>query len=105
MLRNVDRVRVGCISVNKKPSSNDFTVENTTIHPGYKYPKAYDDVAVIRLTKDITLSDKVRPICLDEDELATHESKIATVFGWGAEESGTGSEGAMSRRNNLIRNQ
>ena len=79
------QVRVGTQNLQEDVSSS-YKVETWTIHPLYESPKAYYDVAVIKLRGDLTFHDKLAPICLpeaiepDADHLSGH---LVTFTGWG----------------------
>jgi len=76
----------------------DFDVEEVIFHESYGKPKPFqNDIAVIKLSKDVIENDFVSPVCLpfndDEENYATNrfggEEVDTTVAGWGAT-TGTG---------------
>ncbi|KAL4098818.1 hypothetical protein QTP88_023346 [Uroleucon formosanum] len=62
---------------------NDYRIVQHVIHPEYRSPSLYNDIALFRLERDVVISDDVRPICLntDTDLSSTPLRQIAT--GWG----------------------
>lgn len=63
----------------------DYKIVQRVIHPDYKKPILYNDIALYRLEEDVTFSPYVRPICLNADpymQSNTTQKVIAT--GWGA---------------------
>ncbi|XP_015364029.1 PREDICTED: venom protease-like isoform X1 [Diuraphis noxia] len=61
----------------------DYRIVEHVIHPEYKPPSLYNDIALFRLERDVVFSEDVRPICLNtETDLSlTPLKQIAT--GWG----------------------
>lgn len=62
----------------------DYKIVQRVIHPNYKNPMLYNDIALFRLEEDVTFSPYVRPICLNVDpymQSTTPQKVIAT--GWG----------------------
>lgn len=76
------------------PPPEDIEVEKVTFHECYGKPKSFqNDIAVIKLSKNVTESEFVAPICLpyDDDEenymvsaRLGAEAPIVDVAGWGA---------------------
>lgn len=65
-------------------SPEDITVDSIHIHPNYKPPKYYNDIAILKLSRRAEYSRYVRPICLPEPRqrmayIGTH----AVLTGWG----------------------
>jgi len=61
--------------------SKDYRIVEHIIHPDYKPPSLYNDIALFRLENDVEFSEKVRPICLNSDLYTTPLKLIVT--GWG----------------------
>ena len=82
--------RLGVIdrSVNKASivQPKDYRIVHHEIHPDYKPPSLYNDIALFQLESDVEFSDAVRPICLNTDLSATPLKQIAT--GWGRTATG-----------------
>jgi len=47
-----------------------------------------NDIAILRLEKDITFTDSIVPACLPTDKSKTYAGQAATVSGWGTTSSG-----------------
>ena len=71
----------------------NFDVEKVLFHPSYGKPKPFqNDIAVIKLTRDVVENDFVNPVCLpyadDDVDYSTNtvagEWVLTTVAGWGA---------------------
>lgn len=63
----------------------DIPIEKVTSHPGYRGSE--NDIALIRLARDVQFSDYIQPICLPiDDELRTKDlvNLHPFVAGWGA---------------------
>ncbi|XP_026670596.1 venom serine protease Bi-VSP-like [Ceratina calcarata] len=64
-----------------------LTVDKKTVHPGYIKGRLVNDVAVLKLSKDITFTDAIHPVCLPKNEPLTSSDFVGThpfVAGWGA---------------------
>lgn len=60
------------------------------IHPYYKPPARYNDIALIKLDRPVKFNDYIKPICLETNENLNNTFPVAT--GWGQ----VGFGGAMS---------
>ncbi|CAF0932638.1 unnamed protein product [Brachionus calyciflorus] len=76
-----------------KISSYNFLGETASkiyIHPDYFSSVIYNDIALIKLTKKIKFSKKVKPICLPTSEkLDEIEKKKVVATGWGKTDGGS----------------
>ncbi|KAH8344305.1 hypothetical protein KR084_009474, partial [Drosophila pseudotakahashii] len=68
-------------------STNSFS--SITIHPDYSRDKQQNDLAIIKLTKDVEFTDSVQPICLPFVKSDDPDSKLVVA----------GFEGPSHRRN------
>jgi transmembrane protease serine 9 len=59
----------------------DYRIVQHVIHPDYKPPSLYNDIALFQLERNVEFSDAVRPICLNSDPSVTPLQQILT--GWG----------------------
>jgi len=85
---------IDCLGAECAPPPQDIDVENVIFHESYGKPKAFqNDIAVIKLSKNVTENRYVSPICLpyDDDEenyQVTGRLGAAAPFidvaGWGA---------------------
>lgn len=58
----------------------DFTVTETHVHPEYKPPVHYHDIALVKLDRSARFSDYVQPACLHTEFPVPSDM---TVTGWG----------------------
>ncbi|CAI6344853.1 unnamed protein product [Macrosiphum euphorbiae] len=75
--------RLGELDYNSETADykpTDYKIVKRIIHPNYKSPSLYNDIALLRLERDVNFSAYVRPICLNTDIL-TPSAVMAT--GWG----------------------
>ncbi|KAL7640661.1 UNVERIFIED_CONTAM: hypothetical protein RMT77_008936 [Armadillidium vulgare] len=77
----------------KTPSSTvpeDIEVKDVIFHPKYKVNRGYYDMALLKLTKPISIRKEVKPVCLPWGTLLNEDliKKKVTVTGWGSEEFG-----------------
>lgn len=75
----------------KKPRDNyqDSTIKAIYVHPDYKSPTKYNDVALLELEWGINYSYFVQPACLWTKEDITELESFATVTGWGVLQEGS----------------
>lgn len=63
----------------------DVMIEKTIVHENYSPSdkNQYNDIALLRLTEDVQVTDYIKPICLPTNAGATFEDYVAEVAGWG----------------------
>ena len=64
-------VRLGDWNVREQSEKfphEDFEVERTDIHPDYKPATFQNDMAVVRLKKDVVYKEHIIPVCLPDFE-------------------------------------
>lgn len=86
--RSPDVVRVGELDFSRPDEDDarpqDVTVDKIHIHPNYKPPKYYNDIAILKLSRRVEYNRYVRPICLPEpDWRKTYAGTHAVLTGWG----------------------
>ncbi|KAH8268446.1 hypothetical protein KR026_007323, partial [Drosophila bipectinata] len=60
----------------------DFGVEGKPIvHPGYEHPVIYDDIAILKLDRNVTFNEYKHPACLPFEDGRKSNSFVA--IGWG----------------------
>nr|CAH7748882.1 unnamed protein product [Callosobruchus chinensis] len=75
-------VRLGALYLSQDSStSDDYKVSDIIVHPNYRYPEKYNDIALIKVDRDIKFTNYIRPACLNTKDYINHKSAIAT--GWG----------------------
>merc|ERR1711990_1231039 len=54
-------------------------------HPKFDINSASvdNDIAILKLSKDLTFSDKIKPVCLPNSATKDYSGKASTVSGWG----------------------
>merc|ERR1712226_1325356 len=54
-------------------------------HPNFDIDSASvdNDIAILKLSKDLTFSDKIKPACLPTNATKDYSGKASTVSGWG----------------------
>jgi len=54
-------------------------------HPKFDISSASvdNDIAILKLSKDLTFSDKIKPVCLPTSATKDYSGKASTVSGWG----------------------
>ncbi|XP_026816313.1 serine protease snake-like [Rhopalosiphum maidis] len=68
-------------SESDEANPKDYKIVERIIHPNYKAPSFYNDIALFRLERDVDFSPFIRPICLNTDHYLRPPAIIAT--GWG----------------------
>lgn len=62
----------------------DFEIEEENMHPGYIPATSANDIALLRLEKDVIYSDYIRPICLPTSTVVKlKEGAQLSTSGWG----------------------
>jgi hypothetical protein len=88
VFRSPDVVRVGELDFfllyEKDASPEDITVDRVDIHPNYKPPKYYNDIAILKLSRQAEYNRYVRPVCLPESgQTVAYGGTSAILTGWG----------------------
>lgn len=84
-----DIVRVGekdLVNIDLDSLPQDFGIDSIIGHPNYKPDQLYDDIALIKLDKNATITTKVRPACLWQENAINFTD--VTVTGYGHTEFG-----------------
>ncbi|KAG4075686.1 hypothetical protein HA402_003511 [Bradysia odoriphaga] len=79
-----DIIRIGetdLINTNLDSLPQDFGVESIIGHPDYIPNQLYNDIALIKLDKDATITAKVRPACLWQENAINFTDVTATGYG------------------------
>ena len=63
-----------------------YGVAKLTMHPKYRPPRSYHDIAVITLRRGLTFSRFVRPICLPPPDHRLRRGMTAKITGHGYQE-------------------
>ena len=61
----------------------NMNIDDIIIHPSFNATTAEYDIAIVRLTKDILLSDHIFPACLASDSRHNFAGEKAVIAGWG----------------------
>ena len=83
------RVRLGELdlqSVSDNANPQDFGISGKYVHPNYHPPSQYNDIALLKLDRQVQFSDYIAPICLQVNRNLPNANFIAT--GWGRTELG-----------------
>lgn len=77
----------------------DMDIEKIVVHSGYTHARNYhNDIALIRMVKDVNYSLSISPICLplsDQMINTNHEDTSVYAVGWGKTETGPSSQVKM----------
>jgi len=67
----------------------DYQIDQIVVHPDYRIPSLYNDIALFHLDRDVEFSSHVRPICLNADpNWQSGSSKTVIATGWGLIQNG-----------------
>jgi len=67
-------------------ATSSFVLASTVHkHPKFDINSASvdNDIAILKLSKDLTFSDKIKPVCLPTSATKDYSGKASTVSGWG----------------------
>jgi hypothetical protein len=59
----------------------DFTISEIILHPDYKLPARYHDIALLKLSKKVVFSAYIRPACLQVEKDFKDTTGIAIGYG------------------------
>ncbi|XP_037086326.1 venom protease-like isoform X1 [Pollicipes pollicipes] len=68
---------------NSGDQSERRRIAKITLHPRYRPPRAYHDLAVVTLRRAVQFSRRVRPICLPPADLRLRRGQTAKITGHG----------------------
>ncbi|XP_048524458.1 venom protease [Dendroctonus ponderosae] len=76
-------VRLGALDMERDEESGraQYDIDRIIVHPEYKFPVKYNDIALISTTTQIQFSKYIRPACLYTK--STFPQKFALATGWG----------------------
>ncbi|XP_043246371.1 serine proteinase stubble-like [Amphibalanus amphitrite] len=94
-------VRVGGHNIELDFRSGDRSerheVAKLTLHPQYRPPRSYHDIAIVTLRRALVYSRFVRPICLPPPDLKLRRGMAAKITGHGYQEFNAGELSAQLR--------
>eukprot|EP00102_Acyrthosiphon_pisum_P023739 XP_016660949.1 PREDICTED: venom serine protease Bi-VSP-like [Acyrthosiphon pisum] len=62
----------------------DYQIDQRIVHPDFRKPSLYNDIALFHLDQDVEFSSYVRPMCLNADpNWQSSASQIVISTGWG----------------------
>lgn len=78
------KVRAGEYDMMKKEGTEqNRKIRQIFIHPEYN-PATYDnDIALLRLDRPLTLTNKVKSVCLPPADMKVQDGKACSIAGWG----------------------
>lgn len=84
--------------------TQDRDVETIRIHPEFNSSTFYNDIAILKLSRSVEITDYVRPVCLWEGDtnLEYLINKEGTVIGWGFDEKRALSEKLMQAKMPIV---
>lgn len=77
-------MRLGELNLSKDDDGSepeDYAINRIIVHPDYRYPLKYNDIALLRLNRTVRFTKYIRPACLFTKESKTQGVAVAT--GWG----------------------
>merc|ERR1711915_1040786 len=75
-------VTLGCTNVREATSSSKFQAARIIPHSYYNERTLKNDIALLKLGRDITFSYKIKPACLP-NSYTNYQNKLATISGFG----------------------
>lgn len=82
----------------------DFHIEQIVRHPDYRASSKYNDIALLKIHRNVKISDFVKPACLWQTFHLNYTSVIATGFGY-TTDRGQPSDDLLKVSLNLINNE
>lgn len=65
------------------PHEQLIRITHIFLHPDYKNVGFVNDVSLLRLDKEVSFTDFVRPACLPSRDAKIRDGRMCTVVGWG----------------------
>lgn len=59
----------------------DFNITQIFVHPNYTRSTIYNNIALLRLDRDVKFSDYIRPICLNTADEITKVHALTIAWG------------------------
>lgn len=69
------------ISTSDDARPNNYQIVDHVVHPCYRPPSVYNDIALFRLETDVEFSEYITPICLNSDPYLEQYTQVATSWG------------------------
>lgn len=69
-------------------TARDYKVEDIIQHQDYDRRRYYNDIALLKLTDLITLSNDITPICIPRIQTEDYVNEKAFAVGWGVTKYG-----------------
>ncbi|EEZ99357.2 serine protease snake [Tribolium castaneum] len=85
-------VKMGVTDVNDTEHKQELKPLQIIVHPDFKPPARYNDIALVKLEKPIELNAYARPACLYTEKSISVEKGLATGWGYTSFASGTASD-------------
>ncbi|KFP03516.1 Transmembrane protease serine 2, partial [Calypte anna] len=82
------RVYAGILNQNEMLLRNGYRVQQIISHPEYDTDSKDNDVALMKLERQLVFSDAIRPICLPNPGMMFQPNQQCWISGWGAEYQG-----------------
>ncbi len=86
-------VRIGDLNLERDDDGaqpQNINVAKVTVHPNYKPPQLYNDIALLKLGRKISFNKNLRPACLNTKHEINSPKVVAT--GWGSRNYGKDTE-------------
>lgn len=76
-------VVVGDHDVGRSDGEQRISAQSWISHPNYDSNRVNNDFALIHLSRDVTFSNSIAPVCLPKSSSSNFDNKVAIVTGWG----------------------
>ncbi|OCT93736.1 hypothetical protein XELAEV_18011404mg, partial [Xenopus laevis] len=77
------KVFAGALTLPSSDDASGFFVERIIVFPGYNSSDNANDIAVMKLTKEITFSSNIQPVCLPNSGMFWEAGTQCWISGWG----------------------
>ncbi|XP_034104281.1 serine protease grass-like isoform X2 [Drosophila albomicans] len=82
--------QIDCKGNRCAPSVEDMGIERIFVHEKYSHETGHNDIALVKLSKDVEFRESIMPICLPTSEILQNKVKTTQRFrvtGWGKTEN------------------
>lgn len=82
-------VRLGDLDISTTTddaSPSDYSIIEIIKHPDYATPRAYNDIVLLKLDREVVFNDYIKPVCLSRSDI--NNVTEGSIAGWRIEQTG-----------------
>ena len=71
-------------NITANPNEVQRSVQSIITHPDYYYEPFANDIALMKLSEQVTFTEYIKPVCLPSNMSTFHNGTTCWATGWGA---------------------